>query len=42
MDNEELIAFDLSRLKLNELIEAYEIIEDFLHFLEENKIEEVI
>ncbi len=40
MKNEEIIDFDLSRLSLPELIEAYEDIEDFLNFLKENKIEE--
>lgn len=40
MKNEEIIDFDLSRLSLPELIESYEAIEDFIHFLEEQRIEE--
>lgn len=40
MKNEEIIDFDLSRLNLPDLIEAYEQIEDFLHFLNDQRIEE--
>ena len=40
MKNEEIIDFDLSRLNLPDLIEAYELIEDFLHFLNDQRIEE--
>ncbi len=40
MKNEEIIDFDLSRLSLKDLIEAYEQIEDFLHFLNDQRIEE--
>ncbi len=36
---EEKIDFDLSLLQLNELIEAYRDINDFLNFLEEEKQE---
>ena len=40
MKNEEIIDFDLSRLNLPDLIEAYEEIEDFLHFLNDQRTEE--
>ena len=40
MKNEERIDFDLSRLNLSELIESYQDIEDFIRFLEEQRIEE--
>ena len=40
MKNEERIDFDLSSLNLSELIESYQDIEDFIHFLEEQRIEE--
>lgn len=37
---EEKINFDLSNLELFELIQVYENINEFLNFLNENKIEE--
>lgn len=37
---EEKVNFDLSVLNLNELIEAYNNIEEFLSFLNDSKIEE--
>ncbi len=39
-NKEEKINFDLSNLELRELIMAYEKIDEFLKFLDENKIEE--
>ena len=36
--NEEKIEFDLSTLSLQELMEVYKNIVDFLDFLQENKI----
>ena len=36
--NEEKIEFDLSTLNLQELMEVYKNIVDFLDFLQENKI----
>lgn len=36
---EEKVGFDLSALSLQELIEVYNNIEDFLQYLDENKIE---
>ena len=36
---EEKVDFDLSVLSLNELIEAYNVIEEFLGFLNDSKIE---
>ena len=36
--NEEKIEFDLSTLNLQELMEVYKNIVDFLEFLQENKI----
>ena len=36
--NEEKVEFDLSALSLQELMEVYKNIVDFLEFLEENKI----
>ncbi len=37
--NEEKIGFDLSLLSLEELLDCYTNICDFLQFLEENKLE---
>lgn len=36
---EEKVGFDLSNLSLQELIEVYNSIEEFMQYLEENKIE---
>ena len=36
--NEEKVEFDLSTLNLEELVEVYKNITDFLDFLQENKI----
>lgn len=36
---EEKVGFDLSNLSLQELIEVYNNIEEFIGYLEENKIE---
>ena len=36
--NEEKVEFDLSTLTLQDLIEVYKNITDFLDFLQENKI----
>lgn len=36
---EEKINFDLSNLDLSELIQVYEKVNEFMSFLEENKIE---
>jgi len=36
---EEKVGFDLSNLSLQELIEVYNNIEEFIQYLEENKIE---
>ncbi|MGM9877722.1 MAG: hypothetical protein ACI33S_03640 [Bacilli bacterium] len=36
---EEKVDFDLSNLELRELIQVYENINEFLKFLDENKIE---
>ncbi|MDO4996562.1 MAG: hypothetical protein Q4E69_05225 [Bacilli bacterium] len=36
---EEKVGFDLSNLSLQELIEVYNNIEEFMQYLEENKIE---
>ena len=38
---EEKVDFDLSKLTLEELIEVYEKVEEFIEFLENSKIEEV-
>lgn len=37
---EEKVGFDLSVLKLNELIDVYQNITEFLQYLDDNKIEE--
>lgn len=36
---EEKVGFDLSALSLQELVEAYNNIEEFLQYLDDNKIE---
>ena len=36
---EEKVGFDLSNLSLQELIEVYNNIDEFIQYLEENKIE---
>lgn len=36
---EEKVGFDLSNLSLQELIEVYNNIEEFMQYLDENKIE---
>ena len=36
---EEKVGFDLSNLSLQELIDVYNNIEEFMQYLEENKIE---